>query len=125
MHDLETLIAPRLTRLSLDLPVLVRVWSVSLADPPAPAGAESVPGAGERARADAFRVETLRLRHVWCRLALRHLLGAGLGCAPDPVGTATLLEGPSIHGSAMASFTPQAGLLAASAPLSDRVFQAC
>jgi 4'-phosphopantetheinyl transferase len=93
MPTIETLIAPRLASIVIDLPASVRVWSVSLADPPAPAGAESVLGADERARADAFRAEPLRRRHVWGRLALRHLLGVRLGCAPDAVTLQRTPEG--------------------------------
>jgi 4'-phosphopantetheinyl transferase len=93
MPTIETLIAPRLTSLAHDLPAPLKLWSVSLADPPAPAGAESVLGADERARADAFRAEPLRRRHVWCRLALRHLLGARLGCAPGAVDVLRTPEG--------------------------------
>ncbi len=80
MPDLPSLLAPRLRCPAIDLPPLLTMWEVSLQEPTAPASCEAILSAGELGRADAFRFPNLRRRHVWCRLALRHLLGARLGC---------------------------------------------
>lgn len=100
MSDTATLIAPRLQRLAVALPPCVHVWSVSLAAPSAPPSAEPVLSAEERARSETLRIEALRRRYIWCRHALRHLLGERLGCPPAAVDLQRATNGrPFVVGS--------------------------
>jgi 4'-phosphopantetheinyl transferase len=90
----------RLSEVTGDFPGNARVYLAQVGDLAPSLAEEAVLSAGERRRADAFGLLSLRRRFVWRRIILRRVIAARLGCRPAEVDLqATPAGRPFVAGS--------------------------
>jgi len=88
----QAAVSERLSRVNLGAsPPLLYQVALGGGAPPPPV--EAWLSSSEMARANAFRYEHLRSRFVWCRAALREILGRRLDCLPARVALRTTAMG--------------------------------